>query len=112
MSEIPSTGGMLKGNEYTSTAIPMRCTKCGRITTELHTDFTYPEEILCPECWRATQPILTFSRTESKEEIAYKKLKKWLKKENKKCKSFGAQGTYSATIHLMLEKMKELENEQ
>lgn len=90
----------------------MRCTKCGRLANELYTNFVYPEEMLCPECWRATQPVITFNRTESKEEMAYYKLKKWLKNERKKCKRSGVQGTYAATIHLLLEKMKELEKEE
>lgn len=90
---------------------PMRCTKCGRVTNELHTNLVYPEQGLCPECWRATQPKTTFSRTESNEEIAYKKLKKWLKKKMEKCKK--EDEWYEVDfIACVLEKIGKLEGEK
>ena len=99
-------------NQDSVTALPDRCTRCGRLANELYMNFVYPEESLCPECWRATQPVTTFTVVESKEERCYKKLKKWLKDERKKCNRSGSLGTYSATIHLILEKMRELEKEE
>jgi len=88
-----------------------RCTKCGRLANELYTNFVYPEELLCPECWRATQPVTTFTVVESKEERCYKKLKKWLKKVMKGKSPVGDNALFWG-YERTLDKMKKLEKEE
>lgn len=93
----------------TKTCQPMSCTKCHRVTNELHTDFIYPEEHLCPECYKATHPLPTTTFTESKEERCYRKLKKWLRREMKQLQKTNIEHTI---LNLVLQKMKQLEKDE
>lgn len=91
-------------NEPILTAPPMRCTQCGRVTTELHTNFTYPEEHLCPECdWMKRRYEVTF--IEPKANRTLRKLKKWLKKQYRKWPR-------NMFYEECLDKIKELEAEK
>lgn len=84
VNEVPSLGGMLKGNESTSTDHYLQFTELGRIAINLH---------------------------QSKEELCYKKLKKWLKKRLKGKKDCYDDG-YILTLKEVVSKIKEFEGEQ